>query len=78
MREPSEETEDKYMAEIPSLPGCRAWGENAAEAIENIQSLAAAFIESYRARGDSLPSQVEAAGSEVVEPLVLGEVLVAA
>ena len=25
MHEPSEDTEDKYMAEIPALPGCRAW-----------------------------------------------------
>ncbi len=24
IHEPSEETEDKYMAEVPALPGCRA------------------------------------------------------
>ena len=24
MHDPSEKTEDKYMAEIPALPGCKA------------------------------------------------------
>ena len=55
MHEPSEDTEGKYMAEVPALPGCRAWGDTAAETLENLQSVAAAFIESYRDRGDSLP-----------------------
>ena len=63
IHEPSDETEDKYLAEIPDLPGCRAWGDTSAEALENLQSLAA-FIESYRDRGDSLPPQVEAVASE--------------
>ena len=61
MYEPSENTEGKYMAEVPALPGCRAWGDTAAEALENLQSVAAAFIESYRSRGDSLPPGVETA-----------------
>ena len=77
LHEPSEDTEDKYLAEVPDLPGCRAWGDNAAEALENLQSLAAAFIESYRDRGDSLPQQVVAAASETVEPQILSEILVA-
>lgn len=58
--EPSEETEDKYMAEIPVLPGCRAWGDTPAEVLESLQSVAAAFIGSYRKRGDPLPPEVEA------------------
>ena len=77
MHEPSEDTEDKYMAEVPALPGCRAWGDTAAEALENLQGVAAAFIESYRARGDSLPPEVEAAASASVDAQTLGEVLVA-
>ena len=32
IRGPSEETEEKYLAEIPALPGCRAWGDTRAEA----------------------------------------------
>ena len=75
MHEPSELTEDKYMAEVPSLPGCRAWGETPAEALEHLQSVAAAFIESHRARGDSL--EVESAASESADARTIGEVLIA-
>ena len=28
LREPSDDTEGKYLAEIPDLPGCRAWGDS--------------------------------------------------
>ncbi len=77
MHEPSNETEDKYMAEIPVLAGCRAWGDTAAEVLENIQSVAAAFIESHRSRGDPLPAEVEAASSESLGPQIQGEMLVA-
>lgn len=59
MYEPSEDTEEKYMSEVTALPGCRAWGDTAAETLENLQSVAAAFIESYRSRGDPLPPQEE-------------------
>ncbi len=64
MHKPSEDTEDKYMGEIPALPGCRAWGDTAAEVLENLQSVAAAFIESYRDSGDQLPPEVESASVE--------------
>ena len=77
VQEPSEDTEDKYMAEVPTLPGCRAWGDTVAEALENLQSVAAGFIESYRSRGDALPPEVEAASIEPNGSQLLGEVLVA-
>lgn len=67
MHEPGDEGENKYMAEVPSLPGCRAWGDTAAEALENLQSVATAFIESYRDRGDALPPEVEAASRDEFE-----------
>ncbi len=77
MYEPSDDTEDKYMAEVPSLPGCRAWGDTATEALEVLYSVAAGFIESYRSSGDPLPPEVEAASSESDGAQVLGEMLVA-
>ena len=77
MHEPSEDTEGKYMAELPGLPGCRAWGTTAAEALENLQGVATAFIESYRDRGDFLPPEVEAAAQESAGPDAISEVLVA-
>jgi len=76
MHEPGEETDNKYLAEIPALPGCRAWGDTAAEALENLQSLATAFIESYRDKGDTLPADVEAAVL-TTGPNAISEVLVA-
>ncbi len=77
LHEPGEDTEDKYLAEVPTLPGCRAWGDTAAQALENLQSVTAAFIESYKARGDALPPEVEEAAQEVTGPNSLSEVLVA-
>ena len=77
MHEPSEDTEDKYLAEVPALPGCRAWGDSATEALENLHSVAVGFIESYRSTGDSLPPKVEAASSEINGAQVRGELFVA-
>ena len=62
LKEPSEDTEGMYLAEVPALPGCRAWGETAALALENLQSVTTAFIESHRAHGDPLPPEVVAQG----------------
>ncbi len=64
MREPSEDTEDKYLVEVPALPGCRAWGDSPAEALDHIQSVAAAFIDSYHEHGDELPAAVLAGAVE--------------
>ena len=77
IHEPSEDTEDKYMAEAPSLPGCRAWGDTATEALENLHSVASGFIESYRSSGDPLPPEVEAASWEPIATQTTGEMLVA-
>ena len=33
MHDPSEETENKYLAEVPALPGCRAWGDTPEDAL---------------------------------------------
>ncbi len=45
---PAESTEpDKYMAEAPDLPGCRAWGDTPEEAIEILASLAPAFDDGF-------------------------------
>ena len=60
MHEPCYDTEDKYLAEIPALPGCQAWGNTPAEAIEYLRSVAAAFIESHIEHNDELPAAVKA------------------
>lgn len=77
LHKPDDGEEGEYLAEIPALPGCRAWGDTAAAALENLQSVATAFIESYRDRGDALPPEVEAASLESAGTQVVSEVLVA-
>ena len=59
MYEPSDETENRYMAETPALPGCRAWGNTPAETLEYLQSVAAEFILSYGTHEHALPKAVE-------------------
>ena len=61
IHEPSEDTEDKYMAEIPALPGCRAWGDTPAEALNILEGVAEAFIQSCLEHGHPLPAGVETA-----------------
>lgn len=77
LKEPSEDTEGMYLAEVPVLPGCRAWGETAALALENLQSVTTAFIESHRAHGDPLPPEVAAAAVDLRERRGVGEFMVA-
>ncbi len=77
LSEPSKDTEGMFLAEVPALPGCRAWGETAALALENLQSVTTAFIESHRAHGDPLPPEVAAAATDVGEHRGVSEVMVA-
>ena len=76
MYDPSESTEDdKYMADIPALPGCRVWGDTPEETLDILQGVAEAYIESYREWGDELPEEVKAA---LVETDRAEEILVVA
>ena len=77
IHQPSEETEDRYMAEVPALPGCRAWGDTPTEVMENLQSVAAGFIDSYRTSGDPLPPEVEAMSIDATDTEVPSEITVA-
>ena len=64
--QPSEETEDKFVAEVPLLAGCRAWGDTLDEALENLRSVSGEFIRSYKAHGQRLPKAVEDTAYEMV------------
>jgi predicted RNase H-like HicB family nuclease len=65
---PSEETENKYLAEVPALRGCRAWGDTPAEALEIVQDVASKCILSYQKHGQFLPKEVEESAYELVGP----------
>ena len=55
LHEPSEDQGGLYMAEIPELPGCRAWAETANQTLAELSTVAEQFILSYRDRGKPLP-----------------------
>ena len=55
---PSEEQGGLYMAEIPELPGCRAWAETAQETLAELSIVAEQFILSYKDRGKPLPESI--------------------
>ena len=46
------------MAEIPELPGCRAWAEDANSALVELSAVAEQFILSYMDRGDPIPATI--------------------
>ena len=77
LRSPGVDDEpDKFIAEVPALPGCRAWGDTPVEALEILQSLAIAFIESSREHGDPRPPGLDASAFELTGE-ARGEVLIA-
>ena len=78
VRPPGPEAEDKYLAEVPSLPGCRAWGDTVDDALSYVHSVAAAFIESYRERGEALPVEVAPIAEAGESAVIQSELLVSA
>lgn len=54
LHEPCKEQGWLYMAEIPELPGCRAWAETANKTLNELSTVAEQFILSYRDRGKAL------------------------
>jgi predicted RNase H-like HicB family nuclease len=76
IQQPSEETENKYMAEIPLLKGCRAWGDSPEETLDNLRSVAREFIRSFKEHGQALPKSIEETAYELVGPKVPTEVTI--
>ena len=62
MTEPTEESGGMYVAEVPGLPGCMAWGETEAEALWILEGVASDFIQSYKDHGDPLSAGLRIAG----------------
>lgn len=51
--------EDKgYIAVVPDLPGCSAWGATPEEAIREIQEAMVAWVDACRQSGDPIPEPV--------------------
>ncbi len=66
MTEPTTESGGLYEAEVPSLPGCMAWGKTEAEALWILEGVALDFIRSYKDHDDPLPTGLRIAGELTV------------
>ena len=49
------EEDQGYIADIPDLPGCSAFGETPAEALTEVELAKAAWLEAARAEGKVIP-----------------------
>jgi antitoxin HicB len=49
------EEDEGYIAVVPDLPGCSAWGATPEDAAREAQDAIAAWIEACRAAGDPIP-----------------------
>lgn len=58
LHEPCEDQGGLYMAEVPELPGCRAWAETANAALAELSIVAEQFLLSYKDRGKPLPARI--------------------
>ena len=57
--EVEQEEDGRWSAEIPTLPGCAAWGYSREEALEALQEGAQAYLEVMMEHTDPLPQEAE-------------------
>lgn len=50
-----EPDEDRYYAEIPTLPGCYSWGYTWEEALKNVKEALEVWLEVKREEGEPIP-----------------------
>jgi antitoxin HicB len=56
------ESDGTFRAEIVEYPGCIAVGDTAAEALSNLENVAASWLEAVLAKGQRVPDPIENAG----------------
>lgn len=49
------DADDKFIVEVPELPGCMADGATAVEALENVEVIISEWIETARELGREIP-----------------------
>ncbi len=68
--EVGQEEDGRWSAEIPTLPGCAAWGYTKEEALEALQEGAQAYLEVLFEDGRPLPKEAEETTHVVEAPVV--------
>ena len=69
--EVEQEEDGRWSAEIPTLPGCAAWGYTREEALEALQEGAQAYLEVLAEHHDPLPQELEAEVKIIPGPQVV-------
>ncbi len=69
--EVEQEEDGRWSADVPTLPGCAAWGYTKEEALEAMQDTANAYLEVMMEYNDPLPPEAEQnveilSGSDIV------------
>ena len=58
LHEPRESEGWMYVAEIPVLQGCMAWGDTAEETLKSLLAVAQTIIQLRRESGEPLPPEI--------------------
>ena len=58
LHEPEESEGSMYLAEVPTLQGCMAWGDTPEETLKSLLAVAKALIQSRKERGIPLPPEI--------------------
>ncbi|MBI3004860.1 MAG: type II toxin-antitoxin system HicB family antitoxin [Ignavibacteriales bacterium] len=54
----SQDEDGKFVAEVPSLPGCISQGNTRSEAVKNIQEAMEAYLESLKKHNEPIPPPI--------------------
>ena len=58
LHEPEESQGWMYLAEVPALQGCMAWGDTPAETLQELLDVARMLIELRRENGEPIPEEM--------------------
>ena len=58
LNEPEESEGGMYLAEVPALQGCMAWGDTPEDTLKSLLAVAQAIIELRKEKGEPLPPEV--------------------
>ena len=58
LHDPEESEGWMYLAEIPTLQGCMAWGETPEETLKSLLAVAQSIIQLRKENGEPLPPEI--------------------
>ena len=68
LHEPEESEGWMYLAEVPALQGCMAWGKTPAQTLHELMDMARMLIELRKENGEPLPKELISPSSDKGQP----------